>query len=113
MKTTIPPQPRPPAGYALMITLLFLAIMLMGFGSIMYWVSSNTLVTERNNLYVSAEAAAESATEKVITTMMRDFTYGSLNAAGSYTSLVPATNDWPLPFTLLTVTMKPLALSAA
>jgi hypothetical protein len=99
MKTPFQPRPRASAGYALTITLLFLAIMLTAFGSIMYWVSSNTLVTERNNLYVSAEAAAESATENVITTMMRDFTYGSLNAAGSYTSLVPSTNGWPLQFT--------------
>ena len=82
-----------------MITLMFLAIALMAFGSIMYWVSSNTMVTERNNLYVSAQAAAESATENVITTMMRDFTYGSLNPASSYNTLVPDTNGWPVQFT--------------
>ena len=81
-------------GFALAMTLMFLAIALAAFGSIMYWVSSNSIVTERNNLYVSSQAAAESATEKVLTTMMRDFTYGSLSAASSYSKLVPNTNDW-------------------
>jgi hypothetical protein len=98
MKTPFHPHPRAAAGYALMITLLFLTIMLMGFGSIMYWASSSTLVTEHNNLYVSAEAAAESATENVIATMMRDFTYGSLSTADSYKSLVPDTGGWPQQF---------------
>lgn len=80
------------------MTLIFLAIALAAFGSIMYWVSSSTLVTERNNLYVASQAAAESGTEKVLTTMMRDFTYGTLNPAGSYNTLVPNTNGWPVRF---------------
>jgi hypothetical protein len=98
MKTRFIPKQQPAGGYALMMTLVFLTIMLTTFGSIMYWASSNTLVTERNNLYVSAQAAAESATEKVITTMMRDFTYGALNPVGNYDSLVPDTNGWPVLF---------------
>src|SRR5665213_3178260 len=84
MKITFNSRLQSSAGYALMITLIFVTIALMGFGSIMCWMSSSTLVTERNNLYVSAQAAAESATEKVMTTMMRDFTYGSLNPVSSY-----------------------------
>ena len=99
MKITVIPQRTPPAGYALITTMLFLAIALLAFGSIMSWVSSSTLVTERNNLYVSAQAAAESATENVITSMMRDFTYGSLNPVGDYSPLVPNTNGWPVLFT--------------
>lgn len=81
-------------GFALAMTMMFLAIALAAFGSIMYWVSSNAIVTERNNLYVSSQAAAESATEKVLTTMMRDFTYGSLGSTSSYNDLIPNTNDW-------------------
>jgi hypothetical protein len=98
MKTRILPKPQPPAGYALMMTLLFLAIALTAFASIMQWVSSSTLVTERNNLYVSAQAAAESATEKAMTTMMRDFTFGSLNPVSTYNSLMPDTTGWPVRF---------------
>jgi len=81
-----------------MITLVFLTVALMTLGSIMYWASSNALLTKRNNLYVSAQAAAESATENVITTMMRDFTYGELNPVSSYDSLIPDTNGWPALF---------------
>ena len=81
-----------------MLTLLFLAVTLMAFGSIMQWVSSNYLVTERNNLYVSAQAAAESATEYAMTTMMRDATYSTLNPASTYAALIPDTNSWPVLF---------------
>lgn len=95
MKTSISPQSKPSSGYALFLTLLFLAVALAAFGSIMHWVSSSALVTERNNLHVSAQAAAESATENVMTTMMRDFTYGSLNPVSTYDSLVPDTTAWP------------------
>lgn len=94
------PQPSQPrrSGFALIVTLMLLTIALAAFGSIMYWVSSNTLLTERNNLFVASQAAAESATEKVMTTMMRDFTYGSLNSASQYVSIVPNTNGWPVLF---------------
>ncbi len=87
------------AGYALMLTLMFLGITLLGFGSIMAWVSSSSLITDRNNLHVSAQAAAESATENVMTMMMRDFTYGTLNAVSGYQAMVPNTNGWPVVFT--------------
>ncbi|HEY5043939.1 MAG TPA: hypothetical protein VIK53_18355 [Verrucomicrobiae bacterium] len=99
MKITFNSRLQSSAGYALMITLIFVTIALMGFGSIMCWMSSSTLVTERNNLYVSAQAAAESATEKVMTTMMRDFTYGSLNPVSSYDAIVPDITGWPSQFT--------------
>lgn len=95
MKTTFHPHPRCSRGYALLLTLMFLAIALAGFGSLLHWVSTSTMITERNNLHVSAQAAAESATENVITTMMRDFTFSALNPASSYASLVPNTNTWP------------------
>ena len=99
MKTTSNPKPTPAAGYALITTLLFLAVALTAFASIMQWVSSSTMVTARNNLYVSSQAAAESATEKVMTTMMRDFTFGSLNPVSTYNTLVPDTTGWPVLFT--------------
>lgn len=87
------------AGYALIVTLVFLTVALMTFGSIMQWASSSALVTERNNLYVSAQAAAESATENVMTTMMRDSTFSTLCPVSTYSALVPDINGWPVLFT--------------
>ena len=91
-------RPQPDAGYALLLTLMFLGISLLGFGSLMYWVSTNSRITERNNMYVDAQAAAESATENVLATMMRDFTFGKLNAASTYQAMVPDTAGWPVQF---------------
>ena len=99
MKINTRIQSKPARGYALMLTMLFLAITLLGFGSIMYWVSSSVKVTKRNNLYVSAQAAAESATENVLTVMMRDFTFGTLKPESDYRSLIPNTQGWPVSFT--------------
>lgn len=98
MKTTCPPQPRHSQGYALLLTLMFLGIALAGFGSLLHWVSTSVRITERNNLHLAAQAAAESATEDVITTMMRDFTFSTLNPASSYASLVPNISNWPTRF---------------
>jgi hypothetical protein len=98
MKIALKSQP-PSAGYALMLTLMFLGITLLGFGSIMAWVSSSSVITDRNNLHVASQAAAESATEQVIASMMRDFTYTALHPASTYQAMVPSTNGWPVVFT--------------
>lgn len=76
----------------------FLAVGLTVFASMMYWVSSNAKITLRNNAFVSAEAAAESATETRLASMVRDFAFGGLNPAGSYTSLAPSQNGWPIQY---------------
>ena len=64
----------------------FLAIMLAAYASLMYWVTTNTKVTKRNNLFNQSQAAAESATESVLAVMMRDFNNQALNSASAYTS---------------------------
>jgi hypothetical protein len=46
----------------------------------MYWVSTNAKITQRNNAFNQSEAAAESATEFVISKMMSDFNNLCLNA---------------------------------
>jgi len=79
--------------------MVIITIALSAFASIMYWVASNNFVTERNNLHVSAQAAAESATENVMTTMMRDSTYGTLYPASTYAAMVPNISGWPVQFT--------------
>ena len=85
-------------GYALVIVLVFLAITLLTYASLMSWVASNAKVTKRNNLFNQSEAAAESATENVLATMMRDFNNQALNPASTYTALVPGQTNWPIQF---------------
>jgi len=91
------------SGYALTITLIFLAISLMIFGSMMYWVSSNAQVSLRNNQFNMSEAAAEGAVEKVLAQMDRDFLAQSMASASSYQSLLPSMtnsgNVWPVKYT--------------
>ena len=99
MKITPLQNQAPRSGYALIVTLIFLTVALAAFGSMMYWVSSNTLLTQRNNLYSAAQAAAESATENVMTVMMRDSTYNTLDQASTYAAMLPDISSWPVQFT--------------
>ncbi len=92
-------------GYALLVTLTFLGIMLTVFASIMYYILSNAKLTKRNNQYVASEAAAEAATEKVLSQMNHDFQFGNLNNSSTNatyyaTSFLPTTNEtgWPIQY---------------
>ena len=85
-------------GFALIITMIFLAITLMAFASMMYWVSSSTKVTTRNNLFNASQAAAEGAVETVISQMDRDFLYQSLNSTNVYQALTIPQTGWPMAF---------------
>ncbi len=86
------------SGYALILVMCFLAVSLIVFASMMYWVSTNAKITLRNNYFNVAEAAAESGTETVIGTMLRDYRFGALNPASSYTGLRPDQTGWPLQY---------------
>ena len=96
MRIIFRPVPRDGRGFALTITLVFLAVSLLVFGSIMFWISSNAKVTIRNNQYNMSSGAAEAAVETVLSQMDRDFLNQSLNTNSSYyaTLGVPMTN-WP------------------
>jgi len=85
-------------GYALVIVLVFLAVTLLTYASLMSWVATNAKITTRNNLFNQSEAAAESATENVLATMMRDFNNQNLNSASTYAGLVPTETGWPVQF---------------
>ncbi len=78
----------------------FLTVSLLAYSSLMYWVTSNAKVTKRNILFNQSQAAAESATEAVLATMMRDFNNQSLNPASTYTSAtnLPSQSGWPVTF---------------
>ncbi len=88
------------SGFALLVTLVFLAIMLVAYASLMSWVTTNANITTRNNLFNQSEAAAESATESVLAVMMRDFNNQALNSAATYTSStnLPSQSGWPQTF---------------
>ena len=92
------PSSRPAnGGYALIITLAFLTVALMTYASLMFWVSTSAHITKRNNLFNQTEGAAESATDLVMATMMRDFNSQSLNPAATYISAtnLPSQAGWP------------------
>jgi hypothetical protein len=103
MKTILSPQSQNRSGYALIITMIFLGIMLTLFATMMYYTVSNGNLTNRNNQYNASEAAAESATEKVLSQMTHDFENECLSNSGTYygTSFLPSTNQgsWPIQYT--------------
>jgi hypothetical protein len=98
MRITFQPVRQSQSGFALLIVLCFLAACLITFGSVMYWVSTNAKITQRNNTFNQSEAAAESATEWVISTMLSDFKNLSLNSSNYYQALTPPTNGWPVQY---------------
>ena len=83
-----------------MITLVFLAVTLVTLSSVMWWTASNSKVTRQNELFTTAEAAAEAANETVVATLDRDWTYGqTLQSASIYASLaLPVQTGWPMQF---------------
>src|ERR1019366_7616113 len=87
-------------GFALTITLILLAIILIIFASILSWTSGNATVTQRNNQYNMSETAAEAATERVIGQIDRDFIAQSISNATAYASLPAAINQstWPVQY---------------
>jgi len=100
MRIPHPIEPGDRQGYALMITLMFLTASLITLSSIMWWASSNGQVTQQNEAFTTSEAAAEAATEMVVATMDRDWTYGqTLQSASFYGGLtLPNQSAWPVSY---------------
>ncbi len=98
MRITSPSLPARQSGFALIMVMCFLAVSLTVFASVMYWISTNATITQRNNAYNQAAAAAESATESSLAYMMRDYTFQALNlTAGFYNSnSSPNQAGWPI-----------------
>jgi hypothetical protein len=90
------------AGYLLVIVMVFVAVSLLIFTSLLYWGTGNATITQRNNLYNQTENAAESATESVLANMIRDFNFGSLNVTANYynnpTTFPIPTSGWPIAY---------------
>jgi Tfp pilus assembly protein PilX len=88
MRISPPFESRARRGYALIITLVFLTVTLLTLASLMWWASSNGQVTQQNELFTTAESAADAAAEQVVATMDRDWTYGqALQSASVYAGL--------------------------
>ncbi len=91
------PRRRKKAAYALIFVLMFTAVGLVALGGALQWTSSNARQTERNNNYFIACAAAEAATEKVLTSVSTDFQgkgEGEVyNKLGTYRSMTPTSGD--------------------
>jgi hypothetical protein len=102
MKTSFESARHGEKGYALVITMLFLLVTLITLTGMWFWTSTNGSITQRNNTFNQSAAAAEAATEKVFTTMDRDFLYGHLNTNASYYATnIPdttGTNVWPIQY---------------
>ena len=106
MQTLSRPIRRNGRGYALIIILCFLVVCLIVFASVMHWITSNAYVTQRNNQFNMSEAAAEAATEKVLSQMNYDYVAQSLSNSATYyaTTFIPglATDQasWPIKYVL-------------
>ncbi|MFZ0828750.1 MAG: hypothetical protein WAO02_15135 [Verrucomicrobiia bacterium] len=100
MKTTSTIQKPNQTGSALLLTLIMSAIALTLLAAAMSWSATNTRLTYRSAQYNQSVAAAEAATEKVVTQINRDFLYGGeslvLNNLNSYRqNTVPSSADSP------------------
>ena len=85
------------AGSALALTLIMTGIALAILASAMTWSANSTRQTYRAIQYDRSVAAAEAATEKVVTRMTRDFLTGGeklvIDNLDNYRAAVPTTSD--------------------
>ena len=102
MQTSFKPTRQNQSAYALLIVMSFLAAALLVFASVMYWISSNSRVTAMNNQFNLSEAAAEAATEKVLSQMNYDYVAQSFSNSGAYYStFIPSATEqalWPIQY---------------
>ena len=84
-------------GFALIVVIVSITVMLVIFASMVYWSATNAKITLRNNYFTAAQGAAESGTENIMAYMIRDFNYGSLNGTNTY-NLAPPTTGWPISY---------------
>ena len=76
MKTTFTTQKPDQTGSALMLTMIMSAVALAILAAAMSWSASSTRLTYRSIQYNQSVAAAEAATEKVVSQINQDFLSG-------------------------------------
>jgi len=100
MKTAFTTQKPNQTGSALMLTMIMTAIALALLAGAMSWSASSTRLTYRSIQYNRSVAAAEAATEKVVSQINRDFLYGGQSLVVNNLDLyrqntVPTASDSP------------------
>jgi hypothetical protein len=97
MKTAIPSRRTSHTGSALALTMVMTGVALLVLGGAMTWSANSTRLTYRYIQYNQSVAAAEAATEKVLSRLTRDFLYGGeeavINNLGIYRQTVPTPSD--------------------
>jgi len=88
---------RKEGGYAVLIVLILGTIGLATLGGVLGWCTTNCRLNQRNNQYFRTVAAAEAASEKVLTRICCDYQSGGealiANNMASYRLLVPTTSE--------------------
>src|SRR5262245_59024039 len=89
------------SGYSLLLVLAFASVSFMILGAALNWCNTNSKLNDRNNQYFSTAAAAEAATEKVLTSLARDYQFQGESLVwanlNNYRQLVPTVgenSDW-------------------
>jgi hypothetical protein len=95
MKTSPAGNHKSQDGYALLLVMVMAAASILIYTSAANWTSGSAAMSDRNNTYNRAVAAAEAATEVTLAYMARDFFNQSYDPTklSYYGSFVP-TNDW-------------------
>jgi hypothetical protein len=98
MKTTFTTQKPDQTGSALMLTMIMSAIALAILAAAMSWLASTTQLTHRSIQYNRSVAAAEAATEKVVSQINQDYLNGgeslvSNNLSSYRQNTVPTSSD--------------------
>jgi len=98
MKTKISNPVQKPDGFALMMVLIMSGLGLVVLTGAMNWTSSSARMTERNNQLSQTVYAAEAATEKIVSQVIRDYKVGGesvvYNNLSSYQATVPTSSDF-------------------
>ena len=99
MKTKINLQNSRQAGNALLMTMIMSGVALAILAAAMAWSVSSARLTHRVIQRDRSVAAAEAATEKIVSTITRDYMYGGeslvVNNLTAYRSTLPTTADSP------------------
>ena len=99
MKTSCNPRLSRPRGYTLLLVITFAAISFLVLGAALDWCMTNGRMTDRNNQYFTTAAAAEAATEKVLSSIARDYASQGESLVwlniDNYRTLVPTAAENP------------------
>ena len=98
MTTTATHHRKTDAGSFLVLVMILVGIAFLGLASVLAWSANNARTIARNNQYWRTTAAAEAATEKVLTRLARDFQGINGGSAvywgiSGYRGAVPSSNE--------------------